>query len=134
MAISFVKYLNTVRITITAPYVPVSEPIYDENGNIVQDAVGTQTEVLDPPLASRLFAESHMPKVGDTIIFDAPPTPAQYVTSIRVQGRDLPKTTTIPPVQGVPVTYVFAVANGPSSWTVTAVGQDDSVTILRGET
>jgi hypothetical protein len=134
MAVTFVKYQNTVLITITAPYIPISEPVYDENGNLIQDAVGTQTEVLDPPLASRLFAESHMPKVGDTIVFDAPPTPDLYVTSIRVQGRDTPKATTIPPVQGAPVTYVFAVANGPSSWTVSAVGQDDSVTIERGDT
>lgn len=134
MAITFVKYLNTVRITITAPYIPISEPVYDADGNLIQDAVGTQTEVIDPPLAGRLFAESHMPKVGDTIIFDAPAGPALYVTSRRVQGRDMPKTTNIPPSQPTPVTYVFAVANGPSSWTVTAVGQDDSVTIVRGET
>ena len=134
MAISFVKFQNTVRITITAPYIPVSEPVYDANGNIIQDAVGTQTEVLDPPLASRLFAESHMPKVGDIIIFNAPPTPDLYVTSRRVQGRDMPKTTTIPGNSPNPVTYVFAVANGPSRWTVSAVGQDDSVTILRGDT
>lgn len=116
MAISFSKYLNTVRIVIDGP---------SDVGSV---------EVLDPPLAGRLFAESHMPKVGDTIIFDAPPTPDLYVTSIRVQGRDLPKTTTIPPSQAQPVTYVFGVANGPSSWTVSAVGQDDSVTILRGDT
>jgi hypothetical protein len=116
VAISFVKFQNTVRITISGS---------SDTGSI---------EVLDPPLAGRLFAESHMPKVGDSIIFDAPPTPDLYVTSIRVQGRDLPKTTTVPPVQGAPVTYVFGVANGPSSWTVSAVGQDDSVTIVRGET
>lgn len=134
MAIDFVKFQNTVRITITAPYIPISEPVYDEDGNLIQDAVGTQTETMTPPLASRLFAESHMPKVGDIIIFDAPPTPDLYVNSRRVQGRDMPKTTTIPPSQQQPVTYVFAVANGPSSWTVTAVGQDDSVTIARGDT
>jgi hypothetical protein len=116
MAISFVKFQNTVRITIT------------------QGSDVGAIEVLDPPLAGRLFAESHMPKVGDTIIFDAPPTPDLYVTSLRVQGRDIPKATTIPPVQGAPVTYVFGVANGPSSWTVSTVGQDDSVTIVRGET
>ena len=116
MAITFTKYQNTVRINI---------PQGSDTGSI---------EVLDPPLASRLFAESHMPKAGDTIIFDAPPTPDLYVTSIRVQGRDMPKTTTIPPSQQLPVTYVFAVANGPSSWLVTVVGQDDSVTIQRGET
>lgn len=116
MAVSFTRHFGTVRIVITAG---------KDTG---------QTEVLSPPLASRLFAESHMPKVGDTIIFDAPPTPDLYVPFRRVQGQDMPKTTTIPPVSGNPVEYVFAVANGPSSWTVTAVGQDDSVTIMRGET
>lgn len=116
MAISFTRHFGTVRIVITT-------------GNDIG-----QTEVLNPPLASRLFAESHMPKVGDIIIFDAPPAPDLYVPFIRVQGRDMPKTTTIPGNSPDPVTYVFAVANGPSSWTVTAVGQDDSVTILRGET
>jgi hypothetical protein len=124
MAISFVKFQNTVRITITAPFIPD-----DPSGE-----TGAQIEVLDPPLAGRLFAESHMPKVGDIIIFDAPASPNLYVTSIRVQGRDMPKTTTIPGNSPNPVTYVFAVANGPSSWTVSAVGQDDSVTIVRGET
>jgi len=116
VAISFVKYLNTVRITITQG-----------------SSVGS-VEVLDPPLAGRLFAESHMPKAGDIIIFDAPPTPDLYVTSIRVQAQNLPKTTNIPGNSPDPVTYVFGVANGPSSWTVSVVGQDDSVTIVRGET
>jgi len=113
MTVSFVKHQNTVRIVIDGP---------SDVGSV---------EVLDPPLAGRLFAESHMPAVGDVIIFDAPPTPDLYVTSIRVQGRDMPKTTAFGPS---PTTYVFGVANGPSSWTVTAVGQDDSVTITRGET
>ena len=116
MPISFTKHQNTVRIRTTL-------------GNDVGSV-----EVLEPPLAGRLFAESHMPKVGDIIIFDAPPTPDLYVDSIRAQGRDMPKTTTIPGNSPDPVTYVFAVANGPSEWTVTAVGQDDSVTIMRGET
>lgn len=116
MAVTFTKHANTVRIVIDGP---------SDVGSV---------EVLDPPLASRLFAESHMPKAGDVIIFDAPPTPDLYVDSIRAQGRDMPKTTTIPPSQAQPVTYVFGVANGPSSWVVTAVGQDDSVTIMRGET
>ena len=116
MTISFSKHRNTVRIVVSGP---------SDVGSV---------ETLSPPLASRLFAESHMPKVGDSIVFDAPPTPDLYVDSIRQQGQDVPKTTGIPPVQGAPVTYVFAVANGPSSWTVSAVGQDDSVTIVRGET
>ena len=135
MAVSFVKYLNTVRVDITAPYIPISEAVYDEDGNLIQDAVGTQIEVLDPPLASRLFAESHMPKVGDTIIFTDPVTDtAGYVPSIKAQGKDTPKATTIPGNSPDPVTYVFAVGNGVSSWTVTAVGQDDSVTIERAAT
>jgi len=113
MAITFVTHSNTVRIALDGP---------SDVGSI---------EVLDPPLASRLFAESHMPAVDDVIIFDAPPTPDLYVTSIRTQGRDMPKTTAFGPS---PTTYVFGVANGPSSWTVTAVGQDDSVTIMRGDT
>lgn len=139
MTIDFVKYRNTVRIIITAAWIPgtVVPIAWDpETGEPIEwtEVGGSQTEVINPPLASRLFAESHMPKVGDTIIFDAPPTPDLYVTSIRVQGRDIPKTTNIPPSVPEPVTYVFGVANGPSSWTVTAVGQDDSVTILRGNT
>jgi len=139
VAITFTKYLNTVRIVITASWIPgVMTPVaWDpETGEPTawEEIGGSQVEVLDPPLASRLFAESHMPKVGDIIIFDAPPDQAGYVTSRRVQGRDMPKTTTIPGNSPNPVTYVFAVANGPSSWTVTAVGQDDSVTISRGET
>lgn len=131
MSVTFTKYRNTVLVTFTEPYIPISEAVKDENGNVIQDAVGTQTEVLDPPLAGRLFAESHMPAVGDNIIFNAPAGPAQYVDSIRVQGRDMPKTTGW---TASPTTYVFAVANGPSFWTVTAVGQDDSVTIVRGDT
>ena len=116
MAITFTKYANTVRIDI---------PQGSDVGSV---------EVLEPPLASRLFAESHMPKATDIIIFDAPPTPNLYVDSLRVQGRDIPKTTTIPGNSPDPVTYVFAVANGPSSWTVSEVGQNDSVTIVRGDT
>lgn len=113
MTISFTRYQGSVLINITA----------EETGQI---------EVLDPQLASKLFAESHLPKVGDIIIFDAPGQ--VFVPFRRVQGQDMPKTTTIPGNSPDPVTYVFAVANPLSEWTVTDVGQDDSVTITRGLT
>lgn len=116
MTIDFIRHANTVRILIS----PGSD-------------LGS-VEILDPPLASRLFAESHIPKAGDVIIFHAPPTPDLYTDSRRVEGDDLPKTTGIPSKDPQPVLYVFGVANGPSSWTVSAVGEDDSVTIVRGET
>ncbi len=108
MPISFVKHQNTVLLTIDGS---------QEEGTV---------DILDPPLAGRLFAESHMPVVGDHIWFVST---SPFTSSIRVQGRDMPKTSRADP--GI---YEFQCANGIAEFIVTAVGQDDSVTLVRGAT
>lgn len=112
MAISFVRYQGSIHLTVDAG---------DEG----------QTETLIPRVAGALFAESHMPAVGDIIRFVTPGDGPPYVPSRKTQGQDLPKTLSF---GQSPTTYEFACSNGTSEWTVTAVGQDDSVTMMRGQT
>lgn len=105
MTISFVKDRNTVQVTITGS---------SEEGTI---------DVLSPVLASRLFAQSHMPFVGDVIRFVCP---VPYIDSVKLQGQDMPAT-----AKAETALYEFAVSNGVAEYVVDAVGQDDSVTIRR---
>jgi len=105
MTITFSKYLNTVIVNITGS---------QEEGTV---------DVLSPPLAGRLFAQSHMPSPGDVIRFVGP---LPYPDSVKVQGQDTPST-----VNADSAVYEFAVGNAIAEYVVVSVGQDDSVTIRR---
>ncbi len=111
MAITFVRLFGSIRV-----FVDDSQ----EEGTV---------ETLAPRVASALFAESHMPFVGDLVRFVTPGDGPPYVAGRRVQGQDVPKT-----IKADPGIYEFACTNGISEYTVTVVGQDDSVTMVRGVT
>jgi hypothetical protein len=80
-------------------------------------------------VTGRLFSQTNAPRVNDIIIFEK-----SEALVTRVQGMDVPTWVRQEGSPPEPVTHVFACSKGTAKYLVTALNQDDSITVLRMET